>query len=68
MSIKPVREGSRAAQVRAAANLAQQAASGPDESQRLVAAGGLQPLLLRRHHRDPSRQTAEAAAHGRRGW
>ena len=39
-------KGSSHAQVRAAAALAAQAATGPTESQRIVSAGGLQPLLL----------------------
>ena len=39
-------KGSSQAQVRAAAALAAQAATGPAESQRIVSAGGLQPLLL----------------------
>ena len=39
-------KGSSQAQTRAAAALAAQAATGPAESKRVVAAGGLQPLLL----------------------
>lgn len=39
-------KGSSQAQTRAAAALAAQAATGPAESKRIVAAGGLQPLLL----------------------
>ena len=38
--------GTTQAQTRAAAALASQAATGPAESKRIVAAGGLQPLLL----------------------
>ena len=38
--------GNGQAQTRAAASLAAQAATGPDESKRIVAAGAVQPLLL----------------------